>query len=422
MLKALFGRLLGKPALPEKPTYEDARAALERHSAELRLDLAGRRGVEPEFLYFLAEDSDPEIRRKVASNPTTPIQADTKLAADGDEGVRAAMAKKIGRLIPGLHHEASEKVRTLVLEMLGRLAEDQVPRVRAIVAEQIKHCKTAPAGLVQRLARDAFPEVAAPILEYSPLLSDADLREIVDLACVTEALTAIARRRNLSPGLCDAVIARLDVGATAALLSNQAANISKAAMERILDAAAENESWHEPLVRRPNLSARVVRRIAGFVSAILIERLAARPGLDPELVEELKRGAKRRIDDGALEGTESSDTAELRVRTAHSAGALDDHFVSGAAELGDRETVTLALALLSKAGIGPARRIMDSRSAHAVTALVWKAGLNMRVSVAIQSAVLKLPGKDMLLARGGTDFPLGPEEMATHLSLFGIAA
>ncbi len=422
MLKALIGRMFGKPVLPAQPSYEDARSALERHSAELRLDLAGRRGVGPEFLYFLAEDANPEIRRKVASNPTTPILADVKLVGDGDEDVRAAMAKKIGRLIPGLHHEASEKVRDLVLEMLGRLAQDQVPRVRALVAEQIKHCKTAPAGLVQRLARDAFPEVAAPILEYSPLLSDADLKEIVDLACVTEALTAIARRKNLSPGLCDVVIARMDVGATAALLANQAANISKAAMERILDEAAQNESWHEPLVRRPNLSARVVRRIAGFVSSILIERLAARPGLDAALVDELKRGTRRQIDDGALEAAEGGDSADLRVRTAYDAGALDDHFVSGAAELGDRESVTLALALLSKAGIGSARRIMDSRSAHAVTALVWKAGLNMRVSVAIQTAVLKLPGKEMLLARGGTDFPLGPEEMATHLGLFGIAA
>jgi len=44
----------------------------------------------------------------------------------------------------------------------------------------------------------------------------------------------------------------------------------------------------------------------------------------------------------------------------------------------------------------------------------------MRISTEIQSFVLKLPGRERLLARGGTDFPLGPEEMTTHLGLFGI--
>ena len=422
MLKAMIGRLFGKSDLPEKPSYEEARGALERHSKELRLDLAGRRGVGPEFLYFLSGDTDPVIRRKVAENPTTPMQANAKLVDDSDDDVRAALAKKIGRLMPGLHNEQSEKIRDLVLEMIGKLGQDQVPRVRAILAEQIKSCKTAPPALVRRLARDQHVEVAGPILEYSPLLSDTDLKEIIDLACVSAALTAIARRRNLSPGICDAVIAQMDIKATAALLSNQAANISKAAMETILDKAAEVESWHEPLVRRPNLSSRVVRRLAGFVSSILVERLAARPGLDPETVDSLKKSVRRSIEVGALEATENTDTADLRVRTAFGAGMLDDHFVSGAAELGDRESVTLALALLSSSGITIARRIMDSRSAHAITALVWKAGLHMRVSVAIQTYVLKLPGRDMLLARGGTEFPLPTQEMATHLGVFGIAA
>ena len=422
MLKAMIGRLFGRQSLPEKPSYEEARSALERHSSELRMDLAGRRGVGPEFLYFLSEDKDPVIRRKVAENPTTPMQANSKLVDDSDEDVRAALAKKIGRLMPGLHNEQSEKIRDLVLAMIGKLGQDQVPRVRAILAEQIKSCKTAPPALIQRLARDQHVEVSGPILEYSPLLSDTDLKEIIDLACVSAALQAIARRRNLSPAICDVVIAQLDVAATAALLSNQAANISKAAMEKVLEKAAEVEAWHEPLVRRPNLSSRVVRRIAGFVSSVLVERLAARPGLDTETVDALKKSVRRSIEVGALEATETSDTADLRVRTAFGAGMLDDAFVSGAAELGDRESVTLSLALLSSCGISIARRIMESRSAHAVTALVWKAGLHMRVSIAIQTFVLKLPRKDMLLARGGTEFPLPTQEMATHLGVFGVAA
>ena len=422
MLKGFIDRLFGRSGLPETPSYAESRAALERHSVALKRDLAGRKGVAPEILYYLAEDPDPEIRRKAASNPSTPIQADRRLADDADEDVRAALARKIGRLAPHLTREKSAKVTALAMDILQRLAEDQAPRVRAILAREIKSWRDAPSDLIQRLARDAHADVASPILEYSSLLGDADLKEIIDLACVSEALSAIARRKNLSPSVCDAVIARMDVGATAALLANHAANISRQALERILDQAAEQTSWHAPLVNRPNLSARVVKRIAGFVSSILIERLAARPGLDAETADLLRKKAKTAIETGELENPAAGDAAEARVRAALAAGALDDHFVAGAAERGERETVILALAQLAGVPDGVARRIVNSRSARVVTALVWKAGLHMRVSVAIQASVMKLPAREMLLARGGTAFPQAAEEMATHLSLFGVAA
>lgn len=418
MFKTLLNRLRGRPALPVKLTYETARAALEAHSAELRLELAGRKGVEPEILYFLAEDKDSGVRRRVAANGSTPAQANRLLADDSDEEVRAALARKIARLVPHLKNEESARVRDLTLETLQRLAQDQLPRVRAIVSNEVKACKAVPADLVRRLARDPELTVAGPIIEYSPLLSDADLLEIVNLARVSDLISAVARRRNLSVTVCDAVIASMDIAATAALLDNQAANISKASLEALVDRAAAVEAWHAPLVRRPNLSARVVRRIAGFVSASLIEKLASRPGLDVETVADLKLKTRRAIHEGALEETDNN--AAKVVREAAASGALDDHFVAAAADLGQRNVVLHALSHLAQADFGAVQRLIESRNARAVTALVWRAGLQMRTAVAIQSSLLKLP--DILPARGGTEFPLAPEDMALNLSLFGLAA
>lgn len=418
MLKTLINRLRGRPALPDKLSYEAARTALEAQSDALRLDLAGRKGVEPEILYFLAEEGDAPTRRRVAANSSTPAKANRLLADDSDEEVRAALARKIGRLIPHLKSEQSERVRDLTLETLRRLAEDQVPRVRAIVANEIKASRAAPADLVRRLARDPELSVAGPLLEYSPLLSDADLLEIVNLARVSELISAIARRRNLSVAVCDAVIASMDIPATVALLDNQAANISRAALEALVDKAAAVEAWHAPLVRRPNLSSRVVRRIAGFVSSALIERLAGRSGLEPNLAAELKLKARRAINEGALE--EPPGNAAETVRRAAAAGTLDDHFVAAAAELGQREVVLQALSHLAQADMSAVQRLIDSRNARAVTALVWRAGLQMRTAVAIQTSMLKLA--DILPARGGTEFPLAPEDMALNLGLFGLAA
>ena len=421
MLKTLIGRVFGKSLLPERPTYEESRTILEERSAELRHQLAGRTGVAPEILYYLATDADAGIRRRVARNPSTPAHADRLLCEDSDADVRATLARKIGRLLPALAKEENQRTRDLVLETLDRLARDQLPRVRAIVAEQIKSSKIAPKSLALRLAHDAEIQVAAPILEYSPLLSDADLMEIVALAQVSEALSAIARRKNLSVAVCESVIATMDIQATAALITNGAANISKQAMDGLLSRAAEVSSWHEPLVNRPNLSSRVVRRIASFVSSSLIDRLVAEQGLSPETADELKRSARISIDHGGLDEPNAEGAATRRVKAALAHNALDDHFVAAAADSGERDTVIAALALLASAPEPAARRILESRSARAIAALVWKAKLPMRVAVTIQTSLLKMPARDVLPARGGTDYPLSAEEMTTHLGLFGLS-
>lgn len=420
MLKTLMGRVFGRAAVPERPSYEESRAVLEERSAELRNQLAGRTGVAPEILYYLASDADAAIRRRVARNPSTPAHANRLLCDDTDADVRATLARKIGRLLPTMAKDENQRTRDLVLETLDRLARDQLPRVRAIVAEQIKSSKIAPKSLALRLAHDAEVQVAAPILEYSPLLSDADLMEIVALAQVSEALSAIARRKNLSVGVCDAVIATMDIQATAALIGNGAANISKQAMDGLLSRAAEVATWHQPLVSRPNLSARVVRRIASFVSSSLIDQLVEEQGLPSDTADELKRSARQSIDHGGLEGTNAEGAAAQRVKTALAHNALDDHFVAAAADSGERDTVVAALALMAGASEAVVRRIFESRSARAIAALVWKAKLPMRVAVTIQTSLLKMQARDVLPARGGTDFPLSVEEMTTHLGLFGL--
>ena len=54
------------------------------------------------------------------------------------------------------------------------------------------------------------------------------------------------------------------------------------------------------------------------------------------------------------------------------------------------------------------------------TALVWRAGLSMRVAFKIQTFLLRLPTATLLPAREGVHFPLTEDEMRWHLSYFGL--
>jgi len=89
---------------------------------------------------------------------------------------------------------------------LGEATSVDLP-VRQIVAEEIKACPNVPKRLAVSLAHDVEETVCGPVLEYSPLLSDEDLLEIVATTRVQGALEAIARRRSIDGSLADAIVA-----------------------------------------------------------------------------------------------------------------------------------------------------------------------------------------------------------------------
>jgi uncharacterized protein (DUF2336 family) len=399
----------------------DTLRILEARNNAAREELAARSDAAPEVLFFLASEGSIKARRAVAQNPVAPPHANRLLAEDGDDEVRAELARKIGRLIPNLPQDTSEKMRALTIETLERLAEDQLPRVRRILAEEIKSLDCIPKRVIDRLARDV-EEVAAPILEYSPLLSDADLVDIISSAQARFTLTAIAARRPLSHNVSDAIATALDVPAVAALLANSSAQIREQTLEKIIEHGERIADWHLPLVLRNDLSQRAIRRIAGFVSAALLDKLSARDGLDPETKSVLAKRVRARVDEPFDEDMDPAARAQSDVALLHKEGRLDDFAVERAAESGKREFVIAALALLARTPIETARRIIQSGTAKPAVALVWRAKLSMRVAFKVQTLVMHIKGGELLPARDGVHFPLTDDEMLWHLNYFGIEA
>jgi uncharacterized protein (DUF2336 family) len=348
-----------------------------------------------------------------------PAHVNRHLADDEEDDVRAELARKIARLMPDLSTREARHIQDLTIETLERLAADQVPRVRAVLAEEIKHLDSIPVHIVQALARDVEEIVSVPILEYSPLLSDADLKEIIAEGKVHAVLAAIARRKPLSANISDAVVSSLDIPAVAALLANPDAAIRDRTLDAIIDQAERISVWQDAVCTRADLSRRAIRRLASFVSAALIEMLASRHGIDEETKTHLNRQLRARHDEEG--GTVSrKDSAAEEVEAAAKAGRLDDQFVESAAEAGKRETIVLTLSKLARVPDSIARRMLMTRSAKPITALVWRAGLHMRAAFKIQRFVMKLPADELLPARNGAFFPLAEDEMRWHLSYFGV--
>ncbi len=404
------GKVAGDGTAVQPLGYDEEKRLASDGDIEVRRAIARREDVQPEILYYLAEDEAWEVRREIAGNTATPSQANVLLAYDENADVRCDLARKISRLLPDLSPTEQVRVRETAIEVLEVLADDQLPRVRQIIAEELKHTLLAPHGLVKRLAKDMEAIVHAPVLEYSPLLNDDDLLEIIKSGSPSTALAAMSRRGTVSEPLSQAIVETMDVDAISSLLANGSAQIREETLDQVISQAETTATLHKPLVMRRDLSLRAVRRIAGFVASSLVDILVQSNKLPPTLASELTNSVRQRIATGKGEAASAAE----RVEAAIASGELDDEYVADAIERGDTEFVTQAFA--QRAGLpGDAvAEILEGDKPRLIVALVWKAGFSMRVAVRVETRIARIKPEAMLYARDGVDFPMTAAEMSAQ--------
>jgi uncharacterized protein (DUF2336 family) len=410
--------------------YEDAKRIARSGTAAERAALAQRGDMAPELLFYLAADHESDVRVAVAANDLTPPQADRLLADDADERVRVALARKIAALAPQLDPTSQDRLQRLTAETLSRLVQDTAVQVRAAIADVVKDMPDAPRALIVALAHDTEIPVAGPVLELSPLLSTEDLLALVYTPPGAETIGAIARRPHLNERVSDAIAETANSPAITALLRNTSAQIRETTLDALIARAADHVEWHEPLVRRPHLSARAARALAAIVAEHLVHALSTRPDLDAATAEFLRRQVVKQVAWGSpTVPTHRSDlplpvdafaaAGELKAR-----GRLTEAHLLAAADRGEVRLVAAMLARAADVALLVVERAANLRSAKGLVAICWKAGFSMRAAASVQALLGRLPPSAILTAPPGS-WPLTEEEMRWHLGFLardGVAA
>ncbi|MBE7635419.1 DUF2336 domain-containing protein [Sneathiella sp. P13V-1] len=413
----VLGKLFGRKKVKEV-SYEDSKLLAKDNNPKVRAKLASNPTARPEVLYFLAEDTNADVRKNVAGNSNTPHQANNILATDEDQEVRGELARKICRLLPSLSGEEAAQLREQTIEVLEILAQDQLPTIRAILSQSLKDSLDAPKHVIKSLAQDVEEIVAGPVLEFSPLLSEADLLEIIAGGVASGAMSSIARRANISEDISEAVAASLDVPAVAALLANKSAQVREETLDQIIDQAQGIEQLHEPLVMRVDLSIRAMRRIAGFVAVSLVDKLVEKNKLSKDVEKELKKQVRDRIGKKNTFSEEEEETGVDRAIAAHKVRKLNEDTITEAVANKDVEFIQAGLALMADIPVTTGKSILNSRNGKVVTALCWKAGLSMRLAMKIQQDIAHVPPRDIVNAKDGVAYPFDEKEMDWQLSFF----
>lgn len=381
----------------------------------MRVRLGASAETAPEILVVLAADSTVTVRAAVAMNRATPPTVDAVLATDADERVRTLLARKLGALAPSLSPDQRDALREQACATLAILVADEAIRVRAAIADVVKELPNAPRDLILRLARDEAFSVSEPVIQLSPLLTPEDLLALVTAPPAPCTTVAVARRPKLPAALCDAIAATNRADAIAAMLANGSAAIREATLDALARRARDQETWHEPLVRRPTLSAQAARGLSEIVTTQLLGVLAARVDLETNLAQTIRHRLAERLhpEQGMFQRPAEAlpQNPVAAARQLQARNQLDETALLAATHRGEARLACAMIAIAADVPVSVVERAATLRSTKGLVSLIWKAGFSMRVAAPVQLLLARVGPAAVLGGTAQNGFPLSLEEM-----------
>jgi uncharacterized protein (DUF2336 family) len=294
--------------------------------------------------------------RALHDNPSTAVRADiaAAVAADLANGGLSADETRIAE------------------DILSILAQDVERRVREALAEHVKDCPFLPHGIALALARDIEDSVALPILEHSPLLSDADLIAFVQTASA-ERQIAIAKRKSVTSPVADEIVEGGEPAAVGALLANDGADLSATSLLKTVVRFRANDTIGELLVDRPALPLVVCETLIASISKELCDRLVAQHGIPKVLADDLARHGREKAITEMLHCDEEA-AADRLAAHLHARRRLTPMLVLRSLFLGDLCFFDSAIATLAGMPVAAAKRLVFGDTAG-VRAIYQRAGL-----------------------------------------------
>lgn len=403
----------------KKDLYDEQRRRLASGEQKQLQILAEDKKTHPEILYFLAKSASALIRKAVARNRSTPVQAATLLATDKDVDVRLALAARLVELLPELTPDKHSQLYAYTVQAIGMLAQDEIFMVRKAMATALQDYTKAPPAVVGRLARDVEREISEPILRHCIALPDDDLLDILKGHPEPWVISAIAGRKEVGEALSDAIVETKDVPATTILINNPGAKITVETLQKIVDRARNYPEWHKPVSLRREMTLELGRELTGFVDEAVMAVLEKRSDFDPATRQGITSIVKRRMN--YQRKSAPAETVDQKIaRYISSKEGLSPELLSDALSWHEIEFVTHALSRLAQVHPRIIEKMLRTGSPKPVVALCWKAKLPMRFCIDLQRLGAKIPPRELLYAKGGIDYPLSDDEIKWQLEFFGV--
>ena len=310
-------------------------------------------------------------------------QADVaRLLAEPSASVRAEVAGKLAGDID--NPQLTDSELQIAHDVVRIMAKDVEMAVRLALSHSLRSATRLPHDVAVRLANDV-EAVAQPILTESPVLTDADLIEIVQHGSAKKQ-EAIAVRAGVSEYLADALISSAGEIAVAALMGNATAHIGDQSLDKAVDRFAHSDRVKAGMVHREHLPVTIAERLVVMVSERLKAYLVSHHELPASLATDVVLQSRERATLHLSHGSSQQDLERLLAQM-HRHDRLTPFLVLRAVCLGDMAFFETAMAVLAKVPVRNARILIHDAGPKGLTSLYEKSGMPPRLLPAVRVAV-----------------------------------
>jgi uncharacterized protein (DUF2336 family) len=322
--------------------------------------------------------------------------------------VRSTIALKVSEYYNSGVFDGNEiNIATDIIRLLARDAE---VRVRKTLSECLKSNPQLPHDIAIGLANDDI-EVAMPMLEFSSVLTEGDLIEIIRSTQQIAKLKVISRRDGLPEVVSSALAYTRNEEVVESLFHNKTAHISEESMQAVIKEFKYNGNIIGALIDRGDLPIGVAEKLINYASGKMRDKLIQDYKLSNETAESITKISQERAtlslleDEPVREGTfvanveninlrpnlnESANEnvkvgkTEQLVRHLKSQGRLTQSLVLRSLCEGNLKFFEASMAVLAGTSILNARTLIMDKNPLALNALCKKANIPLSIIQAVQ--------------------------------------
>jgi len=319
------------------------------------------------------------------------------LRRDRSPARRESIAGKVAGMIDA---DLSDRERALAAEILRRFVRDEIEQVRLAVAKAVAASPYLPGDVARTLAEDV-ERVALPVLEFSPVLTEADLVQLLKKSNSAKA-EAIAGRQGVTTAVADAVLDTGHRNAIARLIGNETAHMSETALRRAAETHGDDDAVGRALVHRPNLPSSVKAAIERAAQAHVGSYLRRYLNLPEQvIVDGLEQATAAKAAPEAEAETAAAtsstlpslvpkdETAEAYAKKLAYSGGISNEVIMHALCTGEREFVETAIALRTGLTREVARERVFGGDVELRRAVLHRAGI-IEDDIPVMLAVLEI--------------------------------
>ena len=283
-----------------------------------------------------------------------------------------------------VHSGLSAEDYSRVEHALIRVLDDPSDIVRHAVSTALAGEETAPRSLVHLLANDRF-FVAAPILKHSPVLTCAQLVDLVALGG-EDVQAAIAARPWVSVSVAAAIGEIGGLEACLALLSNANADILEDTLRRIASRFGKNARMRETLLAWSDLPIDIRHDLMTDVAEALRGLVAGRNWMGEKRIDAVFGDATEKAVLKLFE-EQSPENAVALVRHLYDTDRLTPKLLVRAAVTGNIIVLEAGLSVLSGQPQSRVFGMLMHGSAGTLKALLKRAGVGNSVAPLIVTSI-----------------------------------